>query len=243
MFERTQIERAVDLQQRSYKLLRWMTDAIERGFISFDAAHTFSTLPDAAFAWLDRHQESIPVAARPPREDLRAFASLFASYLETSFELVEEPGTRLASHCGCTCPMCAWQVAMPRLRPKQLARAHKQRARALTASALRQLALELELGLGGELEVTGTRDDVWVDRLVDDAVLREPLALVAYGHDLLRRLLGVVEGPSTLALWRRFAWTPEGSPKRGFVLAADAILDGEATVVARLSAGAGATRA
>jgi hypothetical protein len=79
MFERSQIERAVDLQQRSYKLLRWMIDAIDRGFISIGAAHTFSTFPEATTAWIDRHYNDLPNAARPPRDDMPTSSTIRAS--------------------------------------------------------------------------------------------------------------------------------------------------------------------
>jgi hypothetical protein len=227
MFERTIIENAVDLQQRSYKLLRWMADAVDRGFISTRAAHSFSTLPEAALDWLDRHYNDLPNAARPERDDARRFANLFSSYLESSFDLYEHPRQRLYSpEAHCFCPMCSWLVDMPRLQPKKLTRHDKERARKLSASALRQLAIELDLAI----------TEPFVEQTVDEAAMREPLALVAYGHDLLRRLAGVVEGPATLALWRRFAWTPEGSPKHGYQLTAAAILDGEAAAVACLRA-------
>jgi hypothetical protein len=225
LFERTEIERAIDLQQRSYKLLLWMTDAVERGFITFKAAHTFSTLPEAARGWLDSHYESLPTQACPPREDLTAFANLFSTYLDNSFDLIEHPGQRLYSpDAHCFCPLCSWMVAMPRLQTKTLMRSDKERARKLTVSALRQLALELDVPLDASV----------AEAIADEPEMREQLALVAYGHDLLRRLGGIAEGPASLALWRRFAWTPQGSPKHGFELTAAAILDAEAEVVRRL---------
>jgi hypothetical protein len=225
MFERNQIARAVDLQQRSYKLLRWMTDAVERGFITFQAAHTYSTLPEAARAWLDAHGTSVPAPARPPREDVAAFANLFSTYLDNSFDLVENPGQRLYSpDAHCFCPLCSWMVAMPRLKAKKLVRSDKERAHRLTVNALRQLALELDVPL----------DAGHTEAIADEPKMREPLALVAYGHDLLRRLDGVAEGPASLALWRRFAWTAQGSPKHGFELSPAAILDAESAVVQRL---------
>jgi hypothetical protein len=227
MFERTSIENAVDLQQRSYKLLRWMADAVDRGFISTRAAHSFSTLPEAALAWLESHYNDLPRAGCPERNDLRRFANLFSSYLESSFDLYERPRQRLYSpEAHCFCPLCSWLVDMPRLQPKKLTRHDKERARKLTASALRQLALDLELAIA----------EPFVEQTIDERTMRESLALVAYGHDLLRRLDGIVEGPATLALWRRFAWTAEGSPKHGFELTAGAILDAEAAVVACLRA-------
>src|SRR5882724_8290261 len=132
MFERDALARAVDLQRRSYKLLRWMTDAIDRGFISCDAAHDFASLPPATFAWIDRHYADLPPAARPQHDDLRPFCNLFATYLETSFELLENPGQRLYSpDHHCFCPACSWLVPIPRLKLKKLTPHDRRRGRAL----------------------------------------------------------------------------------------------------------------
>ena len=65
------------------------------------------------------------------------------------------------------------------------------------------------------------------EAIVDDPAMRETVALVAYGHDLLKRMQGIAEGPAVLALWRGFAWTETGSPKNDFHLEADAIVDAE----------------
>jgi len=99
---------------------------------------------------------------------------------------------------------------MPRLQTKTLTRQDKKRARALELDTLRALAIELACPPA--------------DALADDPSLRDSLALATYGHDLLRRLDGVSQGPASLALWRRFAWTPEGSPRPRFALTASAIL-------------------
>ena len=117
MFERDAIACAVDLQRRSYQLLRWMTAAIDRGFIAFGDAHEFASLSAATFVWIDRHYADLPPAARPPRDDLRPFCNLFATYLESSFELLEDPGMR---HCGCDCYCCGTLVEIPRLKLKKL---------------------------------------------------------------------------------------------------------------------------
>jgi len=66
-----------------------------------------------------------------------------------------------------------------------------------------------------------------VDAIVDDPSMREVVSRVAYAHDLLRRMKGIAAGPAALALWRGFAWTETGSPKKGFRLSADAILESE----------------
>jgi hypothetical protein len=225
VFDRIAIERAVDLQQRSYKLLRWMTDAIERGFISYDAVHDFASLPAATFAWIDRHHADLPPAARPSRDELRPFCNLFATYVETSFELLEHPGHRPYSPGDhCFCPACSWLVPIPRLRLKKLAPQDHRRARALQVSALKQLALEIDRTLTDEAAA----------RLLGERRHHEAAGLVAYGHDLARRIDGVTCTPATLVLWRTFAWNEAGAPKPGFVLSAELILGAEAQIIATL---------
>ncbi|TWT34759.1 hypothetical protein [Blastopirellula retiformator] len=53
-----------------------------------------------------------------------------------------------------------------------------------------------------------------------------------YGLDLLLRVQGYAEGPAVLALWRRFAWTPQGSPRPKFRLSDKMILQAERQLVA-----------
>lgn len=226
MFDPPSLAHAVDMQARSHRLLRWVADAIGRGFISFDAAHAYAALPEAARAWLDSHWADLPPNARPPRDALEGFARFFATYLETSFELVRDPGKRLHSpEAHCFCPMCSWLVDAPRLRTKKITPADRARAAKLKLAALHALAAENDHQL----------DDDAAERLLDDRSLREPLSLVAYGRDLLERLRGRTEGAATLVLWRGFAWTKEGSPRKDFTLDADAILAAEAALRARIA--------
>lgn len=215
------MERAVELQKRSYRLLLWMSDAIKRGFIRFETAHKYASLPEAAHGWLDRHYNDLPRDARPERDQLEALGNLFATYLESSFDLVRDPGKRRVSpDCHCFCPMCSWLVDLPHVRPKKLTNQDKKRARKLQADHLRAVALELDRSLPEER----------CEELLEDPGLSEAIALATYARDLFRRLEGRTEGPATLALWRRFAWTRAGSPKKGFELSAEAILKAEATV-------------
>jgi hypothetical protein len=225
MFEIESLRRAVEIQQRSYGLLRWAVDAVDRGVALFHQAHTFATFDEAALAWIRRHYDELPSSARPSREDLPDFARFFSSYVDSSFDLDDSPGQRLYSpDAHCFCPMCSWLVDAPRLRPKKLTAADKKRARSLELGALHAVAAEAGTSLSPEDAA----------RFLEDPTLREALALVAYGRDLGDRLRGVIVGPATLALWRTFAWNREGSPKKGFRLTAEAILDAEQSVRKRL---------
>lgn len=226
MFERCQIERAVDLQARSYQLLLWVEKAMEDGFISFDAAHHYSTFPAAAKSWIAKHYDNIPPRARPEREDLEPFANLFSTYIESSFDLERDPGRRLYSpDAHCFCPMCSWLVDLKGYQPKKLGRADKNRARKLRRDSVERVAIH------SNIEIDGAQ----LDALADDRSLTEATSLVAYAEQLLHRLEGRSDGPAVLALWRGFAWKPEGSPKKGFVLRAEHILEAVNQIADRLA--------
>jgi hypothetical protein len=231
MLEPATLDEAIDLQRRSYALLKWLANAIPRGFTSFDTAHEYADSADSAFAWVDEHFANLPLAARPPARDdrvMRRFANCFASYLETSFDLEEKPGTRLKSPCGCYCPYCAVAVAAPHLRAKRLGRPDKSRAEQLQREVISDLAAKHGFAI----------EPATIDALLADPSTLEHAALVAYAGQLLRRCDGAHVGPWVLALWRTFAWLPTGSPKEDFELTSQTVFDAENALVESLSRGA-----
>ncbi len=72
-----------------------------------------------------------------------------------------------------------------------------------------------------------------IEAIVDEPALRDAIALVAYACDLLR-LEGLPTTAASLALWRGFAWTAEGSPRKRFVLTSQAIMAAEQALITRL---------
>jgi hypothetical protein len=225
MFSRDEIIRAVNLQRRSYELLRWVASAIGKGFISFNAAHAYTSLSSSAEAWIQRHYSNIPETARPPIADLKEFSGLFVTYLENSFELARNPGRRLYSpDAHCFCPMCSWLIDAPNLRTKTPTTRDKNRARKMMLDIVNSIAVENGIRLSEKA----------IEAILADPNLREELALCAYGVDLLRRMRGVAIGAATLVLWRNFAWLPTGSPKKNFELTADLILGAEQALRERI---------
>ena len=219
------IAHAVDMQQRSYKLLQWMAAAVKNGFISFGTAHDYSNLPDAAAGWIAGHYNNIPDNARVSLDDLPEFTAFFSTYLQNSFDLIASPGKQLYSpDAHCFCPMCSWLVDAPNLKPKKLTTADKRRANKMRANAVSQLAIE------NSVAVSATS----ISELLDDINIHSHSSLLAYGHDLLQRLNGIANGPAVLSLWRGFAWNENGSPKPKFQLKADMIMDAESQVLAVL---------
>ena len=227
MFSRDEVLRAVDLQSRSYELLRWVASAISKGFISFDAAHSYTSASSAAEAWIQGHYHNIPEDARPPHGDLKDFSGMFATYLENSFDLARDPGKRLSSpgsHCFCS--MCSWLVDAPHLKTKTPTPRDKNRAQKMMRDVIVGIALENSVRLSEKT----------TEVIANDPNLRAELALCAYAADLLRRMRGVATGTAALVLWRTFAWLPTGSPRKRFKLTADLILGAEKVVIERVLA-------
>lgn len=230
MLSRDRVERAVRIHALGYRLLRWLEGALEKGFVAPEAAGAHAASGDAAFAWLDEHYHNLPEVARPERSELRELGNFFSTYLSSTFDLEARPGARLYSpDAHCFCPVCSWMVRRPHLRPKKVSDRDKKIAERMKRDLLLRLAASRGLPAA----------DAAIDGMLLDPDLREPIALCTYAVDLLERLEGRANGAATLALWRSFAWTPGGSPKKRFVLSADAILGAEEILADRLAASPG----
>lgn len=222
MFSKDEISRAIDLQKRSYELLKWIASAVKSGFISFNAAHSYSSVSTAAVDWIERHYQNIPENARPSHSDLEDFSNLFSTYLENSFELISSPGKHLYSpDAHCFCPMCSWLVDAPNLKAKTPTQKDKKRAHKMMVDVITRIAIE------NQVRLTENK----VGTIINNPNVREKLSLCAYGFDLLNRMKGIAVGPAALVLWRTFAWLPSGSPKKKFELTADLILDAEKVIL------------
>jgi hypothetical protein len=223
---RQQVEHAVELQARSYKLLQWLEKAFDDGFIAPETAHAYASMEASAYSWIAKHYKNLPDTARPELEDLMSFSKLFSTYLLSTFDLEANPGERLYSPAAhCFCPLCSWMVRVPHLRPKKVSAADKATADKMKRGAIRALA--------GHAAVTSS--DEHIDTMLRTPELREAIGLYTYACDLLQRMRGIASGPATLALWRSFAWTPQGSPKKGFVLSAEAIMEAQQVILQRLT--------
>lgn len=225
MFAKDELSHAIDLQKRSYELLQWVASAVKRGFISFKAAHTYSSASSSAEEWIERHYQNIPDNARPPHPDLKDFSGLFITYLENSFELVSSAGKQLYSpDAHCFCHMCSWLIDAPNLKTKTPTTKDKKRAQKMMSEVIKGIAAENEVNLSEEK----------IEAIAKDPNLRESMALCAYGSDLFRRMNGIAVGTASLVLWRSFAWLSSGSPKKKFELTADLILNAENAIRERV---------
>lgn len=193
--------------------------------IFFETTHSSAQLPEAAEEWVREHYRILPPEVRPTYDELKPFCALFSTYLVNSFDLVGNPGMqRYSPENHCFCPLCSWLVEAPHLKTKKVRSGDKQRAQKLKARALLNVAQEHHLD--------ATEADI--AQLLNAPQVSEDACLVAYGIDLFERVEGIANGPAILALWRGFAWNLSGSPKHGFRLDAEKIVDAEARLVAAL---------
>lgn len=215
------IELALRHHRQSYQLLQWVNSVLSSDLVTFDQVHEAGSAADAAVQWISAHRKDIPPHLRPREEELYPFANFFSTYLLTSFDLKEDSCLRAAY---CRCELCTWLFAAPHLRTKKLTSGDKRRAADLKSRRIRQLAvgLDVELAAGAE------------DELLRDPDIARDAAYSTYGRELVARLDGRIEGPAVLALWREFAWTTQGSPRKDFRLKARDILGAEARLVDRL---------
>lgn len=225
MFEPAELERAVRLQRKAYRLLRWFQETLkESPMLPSYQAHAAMDELYAAKDWIKSALPSLPEAARPAPDEVDDMAAIFASYLTTSFDVLDDPGTRLVSDCGCFCDICAHLVRAPSLRPKKLTSGDKVQAKWMKMAALTTLGAQNNRALSDDEQ----------KKLLEDPAVSELAALVAYGELLVGRMKGDPGDPVILALWREFAWTRAGSPKRDFELDAASILNAERALLDQL---------
>jgi hypothetical protein len=209
MLSRERLLLAIEIQSRSYKLLRWIGTKIEKGPIPISRAERHSDSPDAAIEWVANNYLLFPRELQPDQSHLREFACFFWTYVTSSFDVIAHPGTVLEpGDCGCMCPMCARIKHAPHLKAKKLTKADKRRAVDLMADRMAALANEEGVAVAPErcLEIA------------TDPNTRRSAGFSTYGHWLINRLSGRTDGPAILALWREIAWDKQGSPIHGFVL-------------------------
>ncbi|MCX6855378.1 MAG: hypothetical protein NTV80_10795 [Verrucomicrobia bacterium] len=216
-----QLEHAIEIQARAFKLLQWLAKAIAQGFVSLTKAHDVADVGHAAQSWIEGHYHNLPLECRPDPAHIKEFANFFGSYLETSFDIIEVSPVRSMSECGCFCPMCRRLANPQHLKSKSLTKIDKNRAAKLRIRRIEMLALEEGL----------TFNELLSHNSLQNAEVRRSASFAAYGSELLERLNGYSDGPAVLALWRDFAWTSAGAPNRQFKLKAELIHQAEQKLI------------
>jgi hypothetical protein len=225
MIDVSTLQTVLQLHEKTFALLRWVGGQLRHGSLDWSRDHADMSAGEAAEDWLRRNLHNLPGDARPGEEELRAFARLFASYLQTSFEIVRPEHGRRLSSCGCDCCFCSYLSSAPYLKPRSLSK----KARA-TAMELKRLYLQ-ELARDTGVSVNPERG---AELTFGQSPLTRELALAAYAKELIRRTEFMTQGEGVYALWREFAWK-DGHPDRGFRLTAKAIAQAQNNLLAALT--------
>ncbi len=220
MFDRDHVDEILDLQRRSYALLRWIDAQVQNGALPLGSLHGALDASSAAAEWLSRNAASIPTNARLPEGKLERFAHLFASYLVTSFEIAAKKRVRAA----CGCELCSYLVAAPNLKVRAPSKLDERIAEQVKVDCLEAIALEEGAPLF-RAELAAVIDA--------NQNLGRPVAIVAYVRELDRRSTYRGQGRPVLALWREFAWK-DGRPIKNFELSADEVLRAQEAIRKRL---------
>jgi hypothetical protein len=205
----------------------WISDAIDSGLVLTSRAAHHSSGAESATEWLRSNYDHIPEDLRPRKQAIHEFAAFFSTYLTSSFDVLEKPGSKGEGpipRFGCTCEVCARIINAPHLQAKKLYARDKRRADILMIERLRQLATE------NGLEI----EEQPATQIVRDQQLRRSAAYLAYGHWLILRLTGESDGPAVLALWRLIAWDPRGGMRREFTLKLDDFKFAEKSVLSAI---------
>lgn len=225
-FNHQQVEKILQLQAKSYKLLLWVARTLKHGGLDFTKIHGAMSSSAVAEEWINRHFASIPPEARPEIDIVSEFSHLFASYLMTSFELVEQPGVVWRSDHNCYCTMCRYLVAANHLKTRSIKKKHIKSAFSLKKLYLQTLADEAEIPLLVP-EIEG---------LLSYPNLAEDIATATYVRELMRRAEFASQGEGVLVLWREIAWEGMGpvwrrKPKKNFELSTDKVLLAEKIIL------------
>ncbi|HMQ10939.1 MAG TPA: hypothetical protein PKC21_02285 [Oligoflexia bacterium] len=210
------LDELIILQQKAYKLLRFLDKAMNEGFISPKGAHNFMSMNKAAESWIKQHIKNFPQDARPDignQQELGVFCNLFATFLDISFDIDKNPGKKLYSEgAHCFCSMCSYLVNVSHLKTKKISKAEKNRAKKIKHHTLIQLCLNNNLDIADET----------ISQIVESKDCSEDLAILAYVGQLIDRAKGISNGPAVLCLYREFAWKNSG-PKKNFTFNASLV--------------------
>ena len=153
IFDYKLLSKAITTRDTSYKLLMWISEAIDKGLIQPSRVAHHAGGPDAAYGWLRANYFNIPDDYRPQESDIKEFAAFFSTFLTSSFDVVENPGTtgEGPTPTSCRCEVCMRIVNAPHLRTKKLYAKDKRRAESLMRECLEKFAKENSLHLNRRL--------------------------------------------------------------------------------------------
>ena len=218
------LKKAIEIRDNSYRLLNWLSDSIANGTV-LPTPQRHAGSAEAASQLIANNIYLAPEELLPHPSDAGQFSAFFGTFLTSTFDVVETPGTQGASPLGgCNCEVCMRIVAAPHLQPKKILARDKRRANVLMIDYLDTIVCE-----NGWVP---SREALAV--IIDLTEQRRNIALLTYCHWLILRLSGECDGPAVLALWRIISRSEKGGILKDFKLSVEAFQAAETKVLAIL---------
>ncbi len=227
MFVESHLSTVLELQEKSFALLRWVRGALRDGRLSFAIVHTNADSAIVAQEWIERHRAGIPADARPNAAQTTMFARLFVSFLTTSFRL-KANAIRIVSDCGCRCSCCSYLQAGPNIELRTPTKKDFGTARELKQIYLRRLSAES----GSEISPAA------IEAIFANSSLGASLSAATWASELIRRSEFASQGTAVLALWREFA-EQQRSSKGQVRMTAKTFIDAENLILAAMKGESG----
>ncbi len=225
MFDTNELEKTIDLHQKSYNLFMWLNNKLKefgrksksKAHTLFEEAHEKVSFYKGAYLWIEKHYNEFPIETRPDKADLETFAHLFTSFLTTSFQVIK----KIKVSDGCNCPFCTFFYDVTAFQVRNPNKKAKESAQNLKIRYLEQLCRDEKID-----EVPPNLGD-WIQA---NPNIHYDIALATYAKELIRRSQFASQGEGILALWREIAWKNNRlDPK--FNLKANSIIKAESNVI------------
>jgi hypothetical protein len=192
---REEIATALELHGRAYEALLWLSNiSFARPQMLTSETVTLLQKAGRCVEWVSARAHDFPERVRPSRDDVQAFARLFASFFQTSFRIERcfhdrEPYFRIVRNRD---EAAGRDRLSSRKVPRGLVRKRKDEAAHLKYRAMTYLADENTPGF-------------WdcARELIAEATLRRDLVLWTWACELVHRSRGEPHGPAVHLLWRQ----------------------------------------
>jgi hypothetical protein len=199
--ERKELERVLDLQQKAYELLLWISGQAKSNpsLLSQENIDKFR-YADSCEEYVHHMKGIFPERLRPDEIDNSAFAHLLSSFFNTSFHVSTNPelGWK-GTHWWDEHPIPTGEryLILKPGKPKEKRTKKAKERDAEVARNLQFIALE-ELAIENDIDLPPTK----LKEVADQSHLQDALSLWSYAHELVRRAHFASQGAAVHYLWQ-----------------------------------------
>jgi hypothetical protein len=197
--EKHQIERVLDLQQRAYNLLLWISDqARHQPDLLSEANLQKLRYAQGCDEWVRHMMGMFPENFRPGEADIGAFAHLLSSFFNTSFHVETKNESNWSSRHSTYDTWVATKLVpgAPKSTKGPAAKKRAQEKDRQSAHNLQLIALE-ELAIENDIDLTRAQ----IEALAAQPDIAESLNLWSYAHELMRRSQFASQGAAVHQMW------------------------------------------